>query len=130
MECLFWIVSLCLLKTCSAIQGWVEQPEYQEVNPQGSFVLPCVISEKRGQCRWEKDGAPVGLHDSKYEWAGNPDTGDCSLRVLAAELQYDDGVWQCQVTPSSFQNKDALTSEGAQIVIRGKKPGQDSLTFC
>ncbi|TRY72566.1 hypothetical protein TCAL_06514 [Tigriopus californicus] len=118
MEYLSWLVILCLLKTCSAIQGWVEQPEYQEVNPQGSFVLPCVISEKRGQCRWEKDGAPVGLQDSKYEWAGNPDTGDCSLRVLAAELQYDDGVWQCQVTPSSFQNKDALTSEGAQIVIR------------
>eukprot|EP00095_Tigriopus_kingsejongensis_P003892 maker-scaffold597_size128559-snap-gene-0.8 protein:Tk03892 transcript:maker-scaffold597_size128559-snap-gene-0.8-mRNA-1 annotation:"hypothetical protein DAPPUDRAFT_54063" len=115
-ECL--IVISCLLRTCLALQGWIEQPKYQEVNPQGTLVLPCVISDKEGQCRWEKDGAAVGLHETKYEWAGNPDTGDCSLRVLDAELEFDDGVWQCQVTPSSFRKKDSLTSEGAQVVIR------------
>jgi hypothetical protein len=61
------------------------------------------------------------MFPTKYEWAGTPETGDCSLRVLSAELEYDDGVWQCQVTPSSFKEKDALISEGAQLVVRGKK---------
>ena len=105
----------------SAIQSFAEQPRYQEVNPFGNLILPCVVNDMLGQCRWEKDGSPVGMFDTKYEWAGNPETGDCSLRILNAELEYDDGVWQCQVTPSSFKDKDALISEGAQLVVRGKR---------
>ena len=108
------------LSSVSAVQSWAEQPRYQEVNPFGNLILPCVVNDMRGQCRWEKDGSPVGMFPTKYEWAGTPETGDCSLRVLSAELQYDDGVWQCQVTPSSFKEKDALISEGAQLVVRGK----------
>lgn len=82
--------------------------------------MPCVIANKKGECRWEKDGSPVGMYPTKYEWAGAPEKGDCSLRVLDASLEYDDGVWQCQVTPSSFQTKDSLISEGAELVVRGK----------
>ena len=104
-------------------QSWSEQPGYQEVNPHGDLVLPCVINNMRGQCRWEKDGTPVGIYRGKYEWSGNPETGDCSLRIFDAQLQYDDGVWQCQVTPSSFLVRDALISEGAQVVIRGTQLG-------
>ena len=56
----------------------------------------------------------------KYEWAGDFESGDCSLRISDARLAYDDGVWQCSVTPSSFLVRDALISEGAQVVIRGE----------
>ncbi len=101
-------------------QQWSEQPRYQEVNPHGSVILPCLIQDKKGECRWEKDGAPVGIYPTKYEWAGSPEAGDCSLKVFDANLEYDDGVWQCQVTPSSFSAKDALISEGAELVVRGK----------
>ena len=83
--------------------------------------MPCVISNKKGECRWEKDGNPVGMYPTKYEWAGSAEKGDCSLRILDANLEYDDGVWQCQVTPSSFQSKDSLISEGAELVVRGKR---------
>ena len=82
--------------------------------------MPCVILEKKGECRWERDGNPVGIFPGKYEWSGSPETGDCSLRILDANLEYDDGVWQCQVTPSSFATKDSLISEGAELVVRGK----------
>ena len=34
----------------------------------------------------------------KYEWAGQQQQGDCSLRILRANLAYDDGLWECQVT--------------------------------
>ncbi len=85
----------------------------------GSLIMPCVIADKKGDCRWEKDGNPVGIYPNKYEWAGSPEKGDCSLRILDADLEYDDGVWQCQVTPSSFQTKDSLISEGAELVVRG-----------
>ena len=38
--------------------------------------------------RWEKraspgqSGVPVGIYQGKYEWAGRPGVGDCSLRLL------------------------------------------------
>ena len=54
------------------------------------------------------------------------DDGDCSLRILNANLEYDDGVWQCQVTPSAFNTRDALISEGAELVVRGEKRAQIS----
>ena len=113
--------SVCLGMDATQKQKWSEQPRYQEVNPHGSVVMQCVILAKKGECRWEKDGAPVGIYPSKYEWAGNPESGDCSLKIFDADLEYDDGVWQCQVTPSKFQAKDALISEGAELVVRGKK---------
>ena len=64
---------------------------------------------------------PVGVHPGKYEWAVGSGASDCSLRILAAEIEYDDGDWVCQVTASSFQNKDTLISEPARLVVRGKK---------
>ena len=75
---------------------------------------------------------PATIHPGKYEWAGQNgkvvqggevpsslEDGDCSLRILNANLEYDDGVWQCQVTPSAFNTRDALISEGAELVVRG-----------
>jgi hypothetical protein len=110
---------LVLLSRVNGLQKWSQQPRYQEVNPRGSIVLPCVVLNKKGECRWERDGTPVGLYPQKYEWSSSPENGDCSLRILDANLEYDDGVWQCQVTPSSFSVKDALISEGAELVVRG-----------
>ena len=114
------ISSILLWGHCLAIQQWTEQPRYQEVNPHGSLVMKCLVQNKKGECRWEKDGDPVGMYPTKYEWAGRPEDGDCSLRILDASLEFDDGVWQCQVTPTSFLFKDSLISEGAELVVRGK----------
>ena len=115
------VYALFFVHTVFAIQSFSEQPTYQEVNPGGAVLLACGVNAKRGQCRWEKDGGPIGLHPGKYELAGDHEAGDCSLRILGAELEYDDGVWQCQVTASSYKDKDSLISEGAQVVIRGKE---------
>ena len=120
------LVFLTLLLLCChqsgvlAIQKWTEQPRYQEVNPHGSVVMSCIIANKKGECRWERDGDPVGMYPTKYEWSGNPEDGDCSIKILDASLEFDDGVWQCQVTPTNFLQKDSLISEGAQLVVRGK----------
>ena len=115
------ILSILLSHRATAIQQWTEQPRYQEINPHGALVMPCLIQNKKGECRWEKDGDPVGMYPTKYEWAGSPEDGDCSLRILDASLEFDDGVWQCQVTPTSFLFKDSLISEGAELVVRGKQ---------
>ena len=115
------LLLLVVVNNVNGIQKWSQQPRYQEVNPRGTIVLPCVIINKKGECRWERDGTPVGIYPQKYEWASSPENGDCSLRILDANLEYDDGVWQCQVTPSSFSVKDALISEGAELVVRGKQ---------
>lgn len=60
------------------------------------------------------------MHLQKYEWVGSPDVGDCSLWVREATLEFDDGLWQCQVTASDFTTQDALASEPARLVVRGK----------
>ena len=66
-------------------QTWSEQPANQEVNPSGDVVLRCAIRAMRGECRWEKDGTPVGIFPGKYEWAagtGSP-SGRASTRRRA-----------------------------------------------
>jgi len=63
---------------------------------------------------------PVGIYPKKYEWAGSQDSGDCSLWVRAATLEFDDGEWECQVTASDFTTQDALTSSPVRLVVRGK----------
>ncbi|XP_021944481.1 kin of IRRE-like protein 3 isoform X3 [Folsomia candida] len=106
------------LKDCRAAQTFEKQPDYNEVNPGQESIVTCKIFNKKGQCSWQKDGKPVGIYLGKYEWAGNPDTGDCSLRVMNAALEYDDGEWECQVTASDFQAQDALTSRPVKLVVR------------
>ena len=62
--------------------------------------MECRVANKEGECRWEKSGNPIGIFPGKYEWAAGspgPADGDCSLRVINASLEYDDGIWQCQV---------------------------------
>jgi hypothetical protein len=103
------------------LQKFIETPVYTEVNPGGAVRLPCTVSSMKGECRWEKDGVPVGLYSGKYEMNGSVESGDCGLSILGASIEYDNGVWQCQVTASDFKQKDTLISEGAQLVVRGNK---------
>ncbi|XP_037072972.1 irregular chiasm C-roughest protein-like isoform X2 [Pollicipes pollicipes] len=109
---------LATLRVVSCLQSFELEPKRTEVNPGEAAVLHCKIHSKAGQCSWQKDGYPIGPEQDKYEWVGAPDDGDCSLRVLRADLKYDDGLWSCQVTASSFQTQDALRSTPAPLVVR------------
>lgn len=91
---------------------------------------------------------PVGIYTKKYEWASRLPTndngnvlhldlhppppvqvgGDCSLWIRSATLDFDDGLWECQVTASDFTTQDALTSQPVRLVVRGKCP--DSCMSC
>ena len=93
-------------------------PGASEVNPGDSLTLPCVVEGKGGECRWEKDGGPVGLYEDKYVMAGDVGGGDCSLVILDASEEYDSGEWQCQVSASSIEDGDSLVSERAELVVR------------
>ncbi|XP_072751470.1 kin of IRRE-like protein 3 isoform X1 [Anoplolepis gracilipes] len=107
-----------LIGVCHGIQQFEETPQYTEVNPGQDAKLVCRVLGKRGQCIWQKDQKPIGMHLKKYEWVGSPDIGDCSLWVRSATLEFDDGLWQCQVTASDFTTQDALASEPARLVVR------------
>lgn len=64
---------------------------------------------------------PMGMYPHKYEWAStNQLNGDCSIWIRAAQLEFDDGSWECQVTASDFHTQDALTSSPIRLVVRGK----------
>lgn len=113
-----WLL-LHLVLLVAGLQEWVEQPSGREVNPGEEAVLACRLRGKKGDCRWERNGLPVGLYLGKYEWAASsPTEGDCSLRVREASLQYDAGDWVCQVTASSFMEKDTLISSPARLLVR------------
>ncbi|XP_058796810.1 hemicentin-2 isoform X2 [Phymastichus coffea] len=111
-----------------AEQRFSETPtEYQEVSQGEDARLSCRVQDKRGQCIWQKDRKPVGVHPDKYEWAGTRD-GDCSLLVKRASLEFDDGFWECQVTPGDFTRQDALTSPPARLLVR-VKPRKPQLEY-
>ena len=117
------VLVISSLKLATAEQQFIEAPTYREVNPGGQVILPCIVKNKKGECRWEKDGTPVGMYENKYEWQGDRAQGDCSLVVKEANIEYDNGVWQCQVTASDFTQRDTLISEGAELIVRGKRWG-------
>ncbi|XP_012277027.1 hemicentin-2 [Orussus abietinus] len=114
----FRLLLFVLLKVCEGIQKFEETPQYTEVNPGQDAKLICRVLDKRGQCIWQKDQKPIGMHLKKYEWVGSPDLGDCSLWVRSATLEFDDGSWQCQVTASDFTAQDALASPPSRLVVR------------
>lgn len=112
------IILMTLISACACQQKFAEQPEYTEVNRDGVTVLRCKIANIGGKCSWLKDGFVVGMERSKYEWAGDPGAGDCSLTVRGADLVYDQGQWACQVSASSFKNQDMLSSAPAKLLVR------------
>ena len=104
-----------LLPLVTALQHFTSEPAPALVAPGGEVVLPCRVGGRGGQCRWEMDGVPVGLHPGKYEWA---EEGECSLRVLQAAPEWDAGLWQCQVSASSPALQDALLSRPARLQVQ------------
>ena len=111
-------LTFLLASKAAGLQSFIRVPTYSETNPGAAVVLGCEVENKGGECRWEKDGSPVGLFPGKYEWAGDVAAGNCSLLILEASAEYDDGVWQCQVTASNFKKGDSLISDGAEVVVR------------
>ena len=59
------------------------------------------------------------MYPGKYEWAGREAGGDCSFKIREVNIQYDDGLWECQVTSSTFEAQDSLASKPARLVVRG-----------
>ena len=117
---LFITISVYFVTTVRAIQEFIEESKDVTVNTGDTVLLPCMVKNKVGECRWEKDGTPVGMYEEKYEMAGSIESGDCSLRIRDASEEYDTGVWQCQVTASDFTQRDTLISSGAFLSIRTK----------
>ena len=59
-------------------------------------------------CIWQKDGKPIRMpQDGKYEWYGGTEYGDCSLKILKADINYDDGK---SVSISSKLHHDSFLS--------------------
>ena len=112
------LIIISFFLRAKAIQEFIKESEDISVNTGDDIVLPCLILNKAGECRWEKDATPVGMYEDKYEWAGNVVSGDCAIRVREASAEYDTGVWQCQVTASDFKQKDTLISKGAYLSVR------------
>lgn len=114
------ILALVVISVVTAEQRFVETPAlYQEVSSGDDAQLRCRVQDKRGQCIWQKDRKPVGMHPDKYEWASGRGS-DCTLLIRRASLDFDDGHWECQVTSGDFTRQDALTSLPSRLLVRGE----------
>jgi hypothetical protein len=113
MKYFSFCICVCFSNSVKAIQEFINVSEDIIVNTGDDVLLQCQVRNMAGECRWEKDGTPVGMYQDKYEWAGDIEKGDCTIRVREASEEYDTGVWQCQVTASDFTQKDTLISKGA-----------------
>ena len=111
------VTSLLLTSRTSGLQSFMAMPADSEVEAGASVTLVCAVAELGGECRWERDGLPVGAELGKYE------TEDCNLRILAAEHQYDGGQWVCQVSASDIEAGDSLVSRPATLTVI-KKPNE------
>ncbi|XP_024876709.1 hemicentin-2-like [Temnothorax curvispinosus] len=110
-------------------QQFLEKPPpYQEVSSGDDVRLRCIVQDKGGECIWQKDRRPVGKHPDKYEWASGRGGGDCTLLIKRANLTFDDGDWECQVTSSDFTRQDALSSDKSRLVVR-VKPHKPQLEY-
>nr|XP_012234307.1 PREDICTED: kin of IRRE-like protein 1 [Linepithema humile]XP_012234308.1 PREDICTED: kin of IRRE-like protein 1 [Linepithema humile] len=110
------------------IQHFVEMPpDYQEVSAGDSVQLPCMVHNKRGECVWQKDNRLVGMQQGKYEWASKRDN-DCTLQIRNVALSYDDGLWECQVSPSDFTIQDGLLSNPSRLLVM-VKPKEPRLEY-
>ena len=76
-----------------AKQSFDREPDQQHVNPGEDATLTCRIFDKHRNsiCNWQKDGLPIRIQTGKYEWEGNREAGDCSLRILKADINFDNG---------------------------------------
>ncbi|RWS29820.1 nephrin-like protein, partial [Leptotrombidium deliense] len=81
-----------------------------------TLKLPCVVRNLQGECLWIHDGTGVGKIVNKYEFKRQPENGDCSLTIKDLQLDRDDGLWQCQVTPVSLHDF-ALLSETVKVTV-------------
>ena len=126
MDAIYFFLALFVTSShVNSKQHWAEEPSSTFVNPGGEVILACRINNMGGDCRWEKKigsraPVPVGIYAGKYEWAGRTELGDCSLRILQADFDYDNAKWICQVTASGFRETDTLISREAHVSVRGR----------
>ena len=106
----------------SLLQEFSVQPSSVLVLPGSNATLSCLVLNMGAQaeCRWQKDGKPVGIFPGKYSLPISGSKGDCSLRIAKVDAKLDEGSWECQVTPSNINMKDALTSFAAKLSVQSK----------
>ena len=106
-----------LLTETWSLQTFLVLPSPQEVVRGESLELACLVSGLGGECRWEREGLPVGQYDEKYVWSGDREDGDCSLTILDSHPDYDSGLWSCQVSASNISAGDSLISPAVRVEV-------------
>ena len=101
----------------SSLQRFQQVPSSREVRRGESLTLACLVAHLGGECRWEREGLPVGQYDEKYVWAGDRTHGDCSLTILDIHPDFDAGLWSCQVSASNITAGDSLISPAVRVSV-------------
>ena len=117
------VITSLLTSRAFCLQSFMAMPADTEVEAGASVTLECAVAELGGECRWEREGLPVGAERGKYE----PE--ECSMRILEAEHQYDGGQWVCQVSASDIEAGDSLVSRPATLTVI-KRPNEVSSVIC
>lgn len=92
----------------------VEGPMDQEVRSNTEVILQCQFSGNAKECMWLKDSEITIVRDP-YQFKGDPEMGDCSLRIASVALIRDGGNWQCQYP--RLGNSPAIISKSVKLTV-------------
>ena len=63
-------ISLYFSISVKAIQEFIREAKDTSVNSGDDILLPCLVRNKAGECRWENDGTPVGIYQDNQVCVG------------------------------------------------------------
>ena len=62
----WWVCTLLSMTGTTCLQQFSVSPSSLLVFPGTNVTMVCRVYNILGQCRWEKDGKPVGMYPDKY----------------------------------------------------------------
>ncbi|XP_013380224.1 kin of IRRE-like protein 1 isoform X2 [Lingula anatina] len=113
------MAGLALAGTVYCQQGFVVQPEDQQVKQGDTVIMKCKVENREGQVQWTRGGFGLGTDRSligfeRYSMLGDENNGVYDLMIVEAELQ-DDDVYQCQI--GATHTTPGVRSRSAQLTV-------------
>ncbi|GAB6024310.1 hypothetical protein CHUAL_009001 [Chamberlinius hualienensis] len=92
----------------------MQGPESISVSENSTATLECRFNGPAKECAWSKDGE-FTIVQEPYNYVGQPEVGDCSIRINGVNFGRDDGLWKCQYP--RVGNNPAVVSNQARLTV-------------
>lgn len=96
---------------------FLREPDNQYIRDGEEGILHCIFNQPAPTpCYWSKDGYTIRV-TGRYEYAGDTNSGDCSIRITHSTYKLDDGLWNCGTLMTSSGR--GLASRQVKLTVIG-----------